>query len=310
MSIVALLFVVITVAAWYATFRATVDHPLDGMAILLYLTAYHFVFRPSVIALGLDTPYPDDIFVGRGVAQLMVGTHLLILVWFAGLVAGNRLLRPASLLFSLGVPRPPNAISLKRLIRISIVLTVLATLVTVPLWARFGGFEGLLQASKGERDVANRSLRVFPFVATITSAGAYLAAIRERRLGRRRSIAQFQVLALALVITNAFFSFSWGARDSAVFGLIAVALGRVLYSTPDSETAHNRVVAWWTRGGRARQLAVVLCIVLGVTFGLRISRDVLINEEVASFDRGPVRIPSGRRSDKQRLLRLAAARHR
>ena len=146
MSLLVLSLVLLSVGAWVGVFRATVEHPLDGMALLLYLTAYQFLFRPLVLAVGIDDPFPTDVFAGRDVSGLMVTTQLLVLLWFGALVIGNRFCGPASRLFSIGVPRPPRSISSTRLVRVSIVLTTVAAAVTLSRWSQFGGFEGLVQA--------------------------------------------------------------------------------------------------------------------------------------------------------------------
>ena len=286
MSLFILAAAAITFAAWIVTFLLTVDHPLDAMALLLYFTGYNLVFRPFVIGLGLDSPSPDDVFFNRDLSSLISTTHVLILLWFAAMIAGNRLLRPFSLVFSIGVPRPPNAVTSRQLLKISLALTIAASVATLILWGRFGGLEGLVQASKGDRTVGSRTSRLLPFLATVTSAATYLAALQERRLATIRNESPVRSIALVLVALNALYSFSWGARDSAVFGLLTVVAGHTFFGSTSLTETGQRLLSWWRSGRLIGRLMLVVLLLGLLTFGLRATRDEIVIGEVASTIQG------------------------
>ena len=284
MSVSSVAVVLLTSVAWVATYRKTVHHPLDAMALILYLTAYHLLLRPMVLAFGFDSPFPNDVFLGRDNTALIVSTQALAILWIVALGFGCRLLRPLALLGAFVVPdrrgqqhSSPHCSSHRR--QRSRRDGDPSPL--VPLRRRRGLPASIQRRTRG----GSRSLRLFPFIGTIVSVAAYLQ-VRHGRSSGSPGIARWKNLALTLAVLNSALSYSWGARGlSGFWGLVALLAGRVLFAST-SERVGVRMHAWWRVGRRRRQLAVVALLVFGSAFGLRIYRDVLINDEVASSIEG------------------------
>ncbi|WP_369132310.1 hypothetical protein [Modestobacter sp. I12A-02662] len=268
--LVPLLAVVASALVWVWVYRSTVGHPLDPMALTLYYLALQLLARPLTFALGLDTPFPSELFADRPTGSLVVTGQAVVVLWLLALWAGARLLPvlvgPTTLLF----PRVRAALGPRTLLLVTVALTLVAFAVTVSLWARYGGPAGLIEAAKVDRDVSvRRALRSVPLLATLFGVAALFSAPRGALLQRST--------ALACVVANGYLSWTWGARDVAVVSVVALLAGSLVFGETGRRAEGN-----WLRDRRWRwQLLLVPVLALVVAFSLRAARDSVLWGELA-----------------------------
>jgi hypothetical protein len=268
--IVPLLAVVGSALVWVWVYRSTVRHPLDPMALTLYYLALQLLARPLTFVLGLDTPFPAELFADRPTGSLVVAGQAVVVLWLLALWAGARLLTilvgPTTLLF----PRVRRPLAPRTLFVVTVVLTLVAFAVTVTLWSRYGGPAGLIEASKIDRDVAeSRALRSLPLLGALFGVAASFSAPRGALVQRST--------ALACVAANGYLSWTWGARDVAVLSVVALLAGSLVFGE-----AGRRADGNWLRDRRwRRQLLLVPVLALLVAFSLRAARDSVLWGDLA-----------------------------
>ncbi|MCZ2860575.1 hypothetical protein [Blastococcus sp. VKM Ac-2987] len=271
--IVPLLAVTASVAVWALVYRDLVRHPLDAMALVLYYLALQLLWRPLVLALGLDSPFPTLLFAERDTELLLLRGQAVVVLFLLALWAGARfltpLVRPASLLF----PQPRGPLPARTLVVLAVVLTAAATVATAALWVRYGGPAGLLQASKVDRDIADsRALRSIPLLAALLGVAAFFSV---RRAGPQR------LLVLGLVVLNGYLSWTWGARDVPVLSAVALLAGGLIFGRTGRRAA-RRPDGQWLRDPRWRlRFLLVPVLALALAFTLRAARDTVLWGDLA-----------------------------
>ncbi len=275
MVIVPLLAVAASALVWTWVYRSVVRHPLDPMALTLYYLALQLLLRPLVLALGLDTPFPTELFVDRDTTTLVLQGQAIAVLWLLALWAGARvpapLAAPARLLF------PPSRGSLtpRTLALLAVALSALALVATALLWSRYGGPSGLITASKVDRDVAeSRALRSIPVLAALFAVAAFFS------VGRRAPL--LRLLPLGLVALNGYLSWTWGARDVAVISVVALIAGTLLFEVHGAHGAARRTEGrWWGDPRWQRRLLLVPVLALLLAFSLRTARDTVLLGDLA-----------------------------
>ena len=134
--IVPLLAVAASAVVWGLVYRSLVHHPLDAMALTLYYLALQLLWRPLMLAAGLDTPFPTPLFETRDTESLILLGQAVVVGFLLALWAGARLLspfvRPVSVLF----PQFRGPMSPRTLVLLAVVLTAVAFVATAALWVR------------------------------------------------------------------------------------------------------------------------------------------------------------------------------
>jgi hypothetical protein len=268
-----LLAVLASAVVWTWVYRGTVRHPLDPVALTLYYLALHLLVRPLVLVLGLDTPFPSELFLDRDPATLILQGQAVAVLWFLALWAGVRLLAPLAGPVSLLFPRGRASLAPRTLFLLAVASSALALVVTATLWTRYGGPTELITAAKVDRDIAeSRALRSIPLLAALFSIAAFFAAPRGA-LGRRP-------VALALVVLDCYLNWTWGARDVAVISVVALLAGSLLFGArPPAEAETGRSL--WRDPRRSLRLLLVPVLVLLVAFSLRAARDTALWGDLA-----------------------------
>jgi hypothetical protein len=271
--IVPLLAVAASFVVWGLVYRSLVRHPLDAMALTLYYLALQLLWRPLMLAVGLDSPFPTLLFQERDTESLLVLGQAVVVLFLLALWAGARLLtplvRPVAVLF----PQPRAALSPRTLVLLTVVLTAAAFAVTVALWIRYGGPAGLLQASKVDRDIADsRALRTIPMLAALLGVAAFFT-VRKAPLLR--------LFVLGLIVVNGYLSWTWGARDVPVLSVVALLAGALIFGETGRRAA-RRPDGHWLRDPRWRRgFLLVPVIALLLAFTLRTARDTVLWGELA-----------------------------
>ncbi|MGY1604196.1 hypothetical protein [Geodermatophilus sp. SYSU D00815] len=268
-----LLAVVASVAVWALVFRNLVRHPLDAMAITLYYLALQLLWRPLVLATGLDTPFPTVLFDERDPEVLLLQGQAVVVLFLLALWAGARLLtplvRPVAVLF----PQSRGPLSPRTLVVLTAVLTAAAFAATVALWIRYGGPAGLLQASKVDRDIADsRALRAIPMLAALVGVAAFFSYRRAPLL---------RLCVLGLVAVDGYLSWTWGARDVPVLSAVALLAGTLIFGRTGRNAA-RRPDGRWLRDPRwRRRFLLVPVLALLLAFTLRTARDTVLWGDLA-----------------------------
>ncbi|WP_448624315.1 hypothetical protein [Geodermatophilus sp. URMC 64] len=271
--IVPLLAVAASFAVWALVYRSVVRHPLDAMALTLYYLALQLLWRPLMLATGLDTPFPTVLFADRDVETLILQGQAVVVLFLLALWAGARLLtplvRPVSVLF----PQSRGPLSPRTLVVLTVILTAAAFAATVALWIRYGGPAGLLQASKVDRDLADsRALRSFPMLAALVGVAAFFSVRRAPLL---------KLMVFGLIAVNGYLSWTWGARDVPVLSVVALLAGSLIFGRTGRRAA-RRPDGHWLRDPRwRRRFLLVPVLALLLAFTLRTARDTVLWGDLA-----------------------------
>ena len=244
--------------------RISVRNAFDAVDCYLATMAVLLVWRPLVIALSFDQYFPDSLF-GLESTDLLINAQLAVTGWlFAsaiGIQIGRSLTRGRPWL-----PGGSRPFTEAQLLAASLVLLLLALAVTVPLWLQFGGPSGLTTAFKRDKAVSATFLRLPAIVGALFATATVLQSLEVGRPGQRKRAVRFA--ALAALAGHAYLSYSWGARDVPVIAAIALTGGASHYHLyPKS---------------RKWKLALGLGATVTIAFGLRLVRDIAINEAVLS----------------------------
>lgn len=268
-----LVMVVVCVGVWTIAYRTMVRHPLDFAAVMLYLTAYQTIVRPFVIGMGRDVPFPTDVWRQQDHAASIVAAQRIVVVWLVVIMVGYWWGKAMIRAKPSADENTPLELHTTVLARLMIIFTAISTVITLWLWARYGGFSGLIAANKLDKSLNDLQwLRSFAVLSTFVAGASYLAAVASGR----RSLAK---LALALSILNGVYSFSWGARDAIAITTFGLLAGRLLFNRDEVGAAAilpRNAMDWWRRRRRLVRLLFAVMLVGASVFALRVSRDNLV----------------------------------
>jgi hypothetical protein len=254
-----------------------------GDVVMLFLLGFglFYAFRPVLFSLGLDHPFPEELFDGPENADLVVRTALGLSLFLA-----IALLGVAAVTVSRGRGFGPffieREVDLRRAAIVVAVLTAVSALVSAYLLARFGSVGRMISAAKYDKALAGLYvLRTFPAVGAVVATATFIDARARSGVSRR-----FTTLVLIAAVLDAFFVFLWGSRSVLVIVGATLILGlRGRGSVQGRRTAS--VTSKETRRRRGRQRVVVRLMLAGllvvaVAQGLRVARDDLTHGEVQS----------------------------
>jgi hypothetical protein len=273
MLIVPLLAVAASFVVWALVYRGLVRHPLDPLAITLYYLALQLLWRPLMLATGLDVPFPTLLFAERDTAALIVQGQAVVVLFLLALWAGARLLSPLARPVAVIFPQVRGPMSPRTLTFLTVALTGAAFVVTVALWLRYGGPAGLLQASKVDRTIADsRALRSLPMLAALVGVAAFFSLRRAPLL---------RLVLLGLIAINGYLSWTWGARDVPVLSVIALLAGSLLFGAAGRRAARRPDGRWLHDPRWRRRFLLVPVLALLLAFSLRTARDTVLWGDLA-----------------------------
>lgn len=259
--------VLVTLAAIFVLFSRWA---LDTVGIFCISFSLFYGFRLVAVATGADSLYPDYLFFED--TRTLEAVNLFLLVFLVcvgvGLAAGRATRIETPWLFPAVRTRP----TVRRYWIASVALTVVATLITGYLLARYHGFSGMVRASKFDKELAGTFfLRVFPTMGSAVAAAGFLD-LRQRALRARNLALLWRArLLLGMAGLNAFYVFAWGARSQLACVAFIVFAGLGVFPRP----RHSRAVAG--RPGFAIRLVIVAAAVITLVVGLRVGRDIIIS---------------------------------
>lgn len=240
--------------------------PTDMVLLFVLVFCLFYGFRPMMFILGLDVPYPTELFFPEEMPSLLPSTLLALSLYLAFAMVGIAAIsRPGSRGWAPFFA--PVETDLRRALTATLVLTAVGTLVSVYLMARYGGVGGVIVASKYDKALGGLyALRSISGVGAIVAVTTF---IDMRRQGLPSRWVRAGVLASAFA--NAFFVFMWGSRGV----LIVVAVVLILGLQPDRRrrrpVRRERVLV---------RLLVAVVLVVVAASGMRIARDNLSHGEV------------------------------
>lgn len=243
--------------------RSLVRGPTDVVLWFLLVFGLFYGLRPLLIVTGLDGPFPDEEFSTVDTPMVLTVTLLALSVYLAMVMLGV-VVMTQSRVQGWGPFFVRADIDLRRAKVVVIVLTGVATVISVYLLARYGGVGQLILAAKVDKSLAGLYvLRIFPAVGALAAAATFLEAFR--RPGSR----SFAWMALACSVLNASYVLLWGSRTVLVVVAACIIFG--LRRPGTRRTAPPRV---WLR------MLVGALLVVALAGGLRIARDTLTRGEV------------------------------
>lgn len=264
--------------------------PGDVVTLFLLGVGLFYGFRPLMIVLGLDTPFPETLFFS-GNTESAFTTTLLALSAYLIVLALGILVITRSRIHGWAPFFVSRDISIIRARRVTLILTVLASLLSAYLVVQYGGVGALINAAKVEKSLAGLYiLRTIPAVGAVVAAATFLDA-------RKRGAGRTAIIGLLCAVANAGYVFLWGSRSLVVIIGAIIILG-----------LQPRKPAWMQRGSgrpvaesgnlegetvttmpKARlnqrprivvRVIVTVLLVVAVAGGLRMARDTLTHGEV------------------------------
>lgn len=233
----------------------------DIVVVSMLSFGLFYGFRAVLLATGLDTPSPDDLFTDGEWQQSLTRTLLAASAFVAALGLGvHATTRPGSRGFAPFLVR--RDVHAGRLLQVVVLLTVGSVVLSVALIGIFGGVGALITAAKLDKALAGfYVLRIIPAVGSVVSTAGFLD------LRRRNPLAAVACLTCAAV--NSAAVFLWGSRSLAVITVAFIGLG--LVQGARGRGAGRRVVVG---------LLVSAVLVVTVAGVLRSTRDTLTRGEV------------------------------
>lgn len=239
-----------------------------GDVVMLFLLSFalFYGFRPLLFVAGLDVPFPEELFNDAGSGEILtktlLGLSLYLGVALLGIAAvtqsGSRGFGPFFV---------PREIDLRRAMQVVVLLTVLATLLSAYLTARYGGIGGVITAAKVDKALAGMYLlRTIPAVGAVVATATFIDARKRAEVNRLVAYA-----ALVCALANGFYVFLWGSRSVLVIVGATLILGLRRRQRPQSPARRQRI---------ALRLGLAALLVVAAASGARIARDTLTRGEV------------------------------
>ncbi len=262
-------------------------HRLDPVGLFCYCFFFFYLFRDIVITFGLDGPYPDANFLPARTPALVLEASLVLAGFLGAFVLAYLLPLPVSEIFVKLVPVARTQPTVRRQARLTIILTVAATVISAILLAHYGSFGGVVRAGKVTKGLAGSYvLRIFPAVGAVVAVSLLLTLWRERREARapRRRLV---VLALGAAILDAAYVMMWGSRTVVAIVLIILIAGQWVTRT-NAPIPKERRQGREGRPRAVRVLALVALLVVAIV-GLRVVRDDILGHVSATQGQSEIR---------------------
>lgn len=241
-----------------------------GDVVMLFLLGFglFYGFRPLLFVLGLDEPFPEEIFSTAESSEVLTKTLLGLSLYLGFALLGIAAVTQSGMR-GFGPFFVSREIDLRRAIRVVALLTGLGTVLSVYLVVRFGGIGGSITAAKVDKALAGLYLlRTIPAVGAVVATATFIDARKRAEVSR-----VLAYTALACAVANAFYVFLWGSRSVLVVVGATLILGwSRRQRQPQRSTAKRQQVAL--------RLGLAALLVMGVASGLRIARDTLTRGEV------------------------------
>ncbi|WP_432476757.1 hypothetical protein [Nocardioides sp. GXQ0305] len=250
----------VTCAVWFSR------GPTDLVLLFVLVFCLFYGFRPLLFILGLDVPYPTELFFPEELPHLLTRTLLALTLYvFAAVVGIAAVTRSGTRGWAPFMT--DRETDLRRALTVTLVLTGISALVSAYLMARYGGFGGVIVASKYDKALAG--LYALRSVSGIGAIVAVTTFIDMRRQGAPSRLLTWGTLVCAFA--NAFFVFMWGSRGVLIVVAATLVLGLQSNRQRRPHAPRERVLV---------RLLVAVVLVIVAASGLRLARDTLSHGEV------------------------------
>lgn len=245
----------------------------DILGVFVLTFALFFGFRAFLLVSGLDVPDPEGLFPPAS-TDAMLTTSLLWLSLFLVVFGLSALfvLRLGGSTTAIFVRKDPP---LKRLLAVTVTLTVLASAITVTMVVHFGGVGTMLRAVKVENELAG--LYVLKVPAAI---GAVLGVATFLDIRRSKGPKTWRYTALVCCAVDAACSLAWGQRSVTAVVLALLVIGMLEGAKRPTGFLRPRTIG----------MVILAALLVAVTaFGLRIWRDTATRGEAqAQISQGSI----------------------
>ncbi|MEQ9058423.1 MAG: O-antigen polymerase [Gammaproteobacteria bacterium] len=182
--------------------------------------------RPLLFFLGLDDPYPPELFSGPS-WDLVARAQLIHLAWILLIAATHMAFSRPMVPVARLLPRAEGTSSRKILVLAALVTTLIGAILTGLLLLRAGSVNALMYQAKVAHALAGHYvIREISVVGAIVAALAALYYEKRYRESRALRGARLMVwICVSLFVVNLAFNYFWGNRYNIAMLLIAVVLG-------------------------------------------------------------------------------------
>ncbi len=259
-------------------------HRLDPVALFCYCFAFFYLLRDVVITFGFDGPYPDVNFLPSQTASLVSKASLVLAAFLVAFALAYLTPVPIGKTFVKLIPVAWTEPTVRRQMRLTLILTAAATVISLILVAHYGSFGGVVRAGKITKGLAGSYiLRIFPAVGAVVAASLLLTLWRQWRATRTvRRISVF--LALGAAVLNAAYVMMWGSRTVVAIVLIILIAGQWILGTGATRPKES------PQGRQGRPKMIRVFALVGLLFvavvGLRVVRDDILEGHVSSATQG------------------------
>jgi hypothetical protein len=266
---------ILVLALVWLIYRHFSRWPLDLIGLVCAMFVLFYGFRAIVVAFGLDPLSPDYLF-GLSGPSAATRANLVLSLFLLAMIGGLALWSRAGFTFPRwifpSVERHPSG---SRYLTLTVGLTALAAVITLALFARFGGFSGLLRAAKFEKELGGITfLLIVPSVAAVVAVASALDVIRLRRGRLTPARRQRLVISLVCALLNGFFIYAWGARSILAMVTFCLLAGTLAFGgKADARVRQTSLRVW---------VGIAVAVVVGATavVGLRFYRDTTVTGEL------------------------------
>lgn len=123
-------------------------HRLDPIALFCYCFAFFYLLRDIVITFGLDGPYPDINFLSSQTPGLVSKASVVLAAFLVAFALAYLLPIPIGGAFVKLIPVAWTEPTARRQARLTVILTVAATVISIVLLARYGSFGGVVPRAR------------------------------------------------------------------------------------------------------------------------------------------------------------------
>lgn len=239
--------------------------PSDIVLLFVLVFGMFYGFRPLLFIMGLDGPYPAELFFPAENPELLTLTLLGLSAYLLLAMVGIAVITQSGLRgwapFFVS-----HKIDLRRALLATMGLTALAALVSAVLLVSYGGVGGVISAAKYEKELTGMYvLKAVPAVGAVVAAATFIEARTTPQVSR-----WMRALPLVFAFLNAFFVFMWGTRSVMIIVAATLVLG-MRPRRPRPGVRRERVLV---------RLLVAVVLVVVAASGMRVARDTLSHGEV------------------------------
>ncbi|MEM7342273.1 MAG: hypothetical protein AAF467_26775 [Actinomycetota bacterium] len=255
MAVLLLLVSIAATAGFVVSYRGELDRIV---VIAIALIAVDYVGRAAILLTGLDSPFPDVHFFGRELGDAHVRAQAVFLIWIGLFTCSAKMVERLRFPRWFSTPILPSNDTLAWYLP---ALTILAVVASAVVWQEYGVSD--LGAIAKRREVnLPRALRNPSVIVAYLGVATATVGVWQRR-------SWLIVVGVMGYLVGAAVSFTWGARDAAVFPLLLIPLAAVDRARRSGQLNRRTFIQ------RAPLVLAGFVLVVAIGVGLRAAREVI-----------------------------------